>query len=218
MRPRQGLPSAGIAEAFQDGRAPSVVGPRVYFDDRIAPPGRALCQVSLEDLSPRVDPRIACAMILGIPAIAVIPLWRIIQAPRHPRALRTKRRTLPVYRRLGGLEPDAAPDGTQEPFGVRDETSYAIVLPYHAQVEAVRRYTLNDGDGKVYVEDRIYAVDRLYILGEFTSSEPGFDLEKAVPNKLLQWRADPRALLARFDANHDGHIDAQEDWKCACRR
>ncbi len=30
--------------------------------------------MSLEDLSPRVDPRIACAMILGIPAIAVIPL------------------------------------------------------------------------------------------------------------------------------------------------
>lgn len=32
-------------------------------------------------------------------------------------------------------------------------------------------------------------------------------------NKLLQWREDPRALLAQFDANRDGQIDAQEDWK-----
>ena len=117
------------------------------------------------------------------------------------------------YRRVGGTEPDAAADGTQEPFGVRDETGYAIVLPYHAYVEPVRRHTLNDGEGKVYVEDRIYAGDKLYILGEFTSSEPSFDLEKAVANKLLQWREDPRALLAQFDANRDGNIDAQEDWK-----
>ncbi len=114
------------------------------------------------------------------------------------------------YRRV---DADAASDGTQEPFAIRDETGYAIVLPYHAHVEAVRRHTLNDGAGNVFVEDRIYAGDRLYVLGEFTSSEPSFDLEKAVANKLLQWREDPRALLARFDANRDGQIDAQEDWK-----
>lgn len=118
------------------------------------------------------------------------------------------------YRRLDDLAPDAAgADGTQEPFGVRDETGFAIVLPYHAQVEAVRRYTWIGSDGKGYAEDRIYAGDRLYVLGEFTSSEPSFDLEKAVANKLLQWREDPGALLTRFDANRDGHIDAQEDWK-----
>ncbi len=117
------------------------------------------------------------------------------------------------YRRLGGMETEAASDGTQGPFGVRDETGYAIVLPYHAYVEAVRRHTLNDGEGRVYVEDRIYAGDKLYILGEFTSSEPSFDLEKAVANKLLQWREDPHALLAQFDTNRDGHIDTQEDWK-----
>jgi hypothetical protein len=117
------------------------------------------------------------------------------------------------HRRVGGMEADAAADGTQEPFGVRDETGYAIVLPYHAHVEPVRRHTLNDAEGGLYVEDRILAGDKLYILGEFTSSEPSFDLEKAVANKLLQWREDPRALLAQFDANRDGQIDAQEDWK-----
>ena len=116
------------------------------------------------------------------------------------------------YRRVGGMDLDAAADGTQEPFGVRDETGHAIVLPYHAYVEPVRRHTSNDAQGNVYVEDRILAGDKLYILGEFTSSEPSFDLEKAVANKLLQWREDPHALLAQFDANRDGHIDAQEDW------
>ena len=117
------------------------------------------------------------------------------------------------YRSLGDNKLEAAASGTEEPFGVRDESGYAIVLPYHAQVESAHRFTWKDDSGKAYMEDRIYAGDRLYILGEFTSSEPGFDLEKAVADKLLQWREDPRALLARFDEDHDARIDAREDWK-----
>jgi hypothetical protein len=31
---------------------------------------------------------------------------------------------------------------------------------------------------------------------------------------LREWKQDPRALLARFDANHDGKIDASE-WDAA---
>jgi hypothetical protein len=34
-----------------------------------------------------------------------------------------------------------------------------------------------------------------------------------VANKLLQWREDPGALLARFDTDRDGRIDGQQDWK-----
>jgi hypothetical protein len=117
------------------------------------------------------------------------------------------------YRSLGENKLASAAGGTQQPFGVRDETGYAVVLPYHAQVESVHRYRWRDDDGRAYAEDRIYAGDRLYILGEFTSSEPGFDLEKAVANRLLQWRGDPAALMVRFDTDHDGRIDAQEDWK-----
>ncbi|HTS54093.1 MAG TPA: hypothetical protein VMH26_12530 [Burkholderiales bacterium] len=116
------------------------------------------------------------------------------------------------YRSVSGTALDAAADGTQEPFGIRDESGTAVVLPYHALVEAAHRYTWQAGD-QTYAEDRIYAGDRLGVLGEFTSSEPSFDLEAAVANKLLQWREDPRALLARFDADHDGRIDAREDWK-----
>jgi hypothetical protein len=234
--------------------------------------------VSLEDFSssPRVDPRLAWAWIVGTPGIFVVPLvlpellsgallgtmdlsismawcsglgaaglyWfyygfsrqrgvadtptsRIAAAAQgyaelYGEAFRLQgvrelfaQNGVPClwYRRVGGMEPDAAADGTQGPFGVRDETGYAIVLPYHAYVEPVRRHKLHDEEGNVYVEDRILAGDKLYVLGEFTSSEPSFDLEKAVANKLLQWREDPRALLAQFDANHDGQIDAQEDGK-----
>jgi len=116
------------------------------------------------------------------------------------------------YRNAGEDILAASGAGTQQPFGIRDETGYAVVLPYHAFVEPVHRHTWRDDDGRAHAEDRIYTGDRLYILGEFTSSEPGYDLEKAVANQLLQWREDPRALLARFDTNHDGRLDAQEDW------
>jgi hypothetical protein len=44
------------------------------------------------------------------------------------------------YRNLGENKLEAAADGTQNPFGVRDESGYAVVLPYHAQVESVHRY------------------------------------------------------------------------------
>jgi len=117
------------------------------------------------------------------------------------------------YRSLGEDNLEANASGTQQPFGIRDESGYAVVLPYRAQVESVHRHRWKDDSGRAYAEDRIYAGDRLYIVGEFTSSEPGFDLEKAVADKLLQWREDPAGLLERFDTDHDGRIDAQEDWK-----
>jgi hypothetical protein len=54
-------------------------------------------------------------------------------------------------------------------------------------------------------------------LGNFTSSEPGFDPEEVVANKLLQWCQDRRTFLARFDLDHNGRIDAREDRKMRVR-
>ena len=40
------------------------------------------------------------------------------------------------------------------------------------------------------VKDRIYAGDRLFVLGEFTTSEPRFDLKTTVADNLFRWRAE----------------------------
>ena len=54
------------------------------------------------------------------------------------------------------------------------------------------------------------------MLGDLRSHSEGAttDLGAAVAAKLREWKQDPRALLARFDANHDGKIDASE-WEAA---
>jgi hypothetical protein len=54
------------------------------------------------------------------------------------------------------------------------------------------------------------------VLGDLRSHSEGAttDLGAAVAAKLREWKQDPRALLARFDSNHDGKIDAAE-WDAA---
>ncbi len=67
-----------------------------------------------------------------------------------------------------------------------------------------------------YTEHLLKPGDRLCVLGDLRSHSEGAttDLGAAVATKLREWKQDPRALLARFDANHDGKIDASE-WDAA---
>ena len=121
-----------------------------------------------------------------------------------------------LWYRGDGLTPESGADGTQNPFGIRDDTGYAVVLPYGAVIVALESHVWTDA-GTTHAEDRIYAGDRLFVVGEFTTSEPRFELETTVADKLFRWRANPRALLKQFDANRDGQIDSAEDWKMRMR-
>jgi hypothetical protein len=54
----------------------------------------------------------------------------------------------------------------------------------------------------------------LSVLGELRSHSETGDLDRATLEKLRAWKQDQAALLARFDTNHDGHLDGAE-WEAA---
>jgi hypothetical protein len=54
----------------------------------------------------------------------------------------------------------------------------------------------------------------LSVLGELRSHSETGDLDRATLEKLRAWKQDQAGLLARFDANHDGHLDGAE-WDAA---
>jgi hypothetical protein len=65
-----------------------------------------------------------------------------------------------------------------------------------------------------YVERLLRPGDRLSVLGELRSHSELVSTDAAAVALLRQWKQDQRALLARFDGNHDGRIDAAE-WEVA---
>jgi len=72
---------------------------------------------------------------------------------------------------------------------------------------------LHIGDWR-YTERLLSVGDRLSVMGELRSRSEMGSVEAAAAQKLRRWKQDQRTLLARFDANHDGHIDASE-WEAA---
>jgi hypothetical protein len=72
---------------------------------------------------------------------------------------------------------------------------------------------LSAGDWR-YTERLLSVNDRLSVLGELRSHSEVGNLESATAEKLKEWKRDQRGLLARFDTNHDGRIDATE-WEAA---
>lgn len=73
---------------------------------------------------------------------------------------------------------------------------------------------LFDFGGWRYTEKLIGVGDRLSVMGELRSRSEVGNLDAAVAEKLKHWKQDQRSLLARFDTNHDGRIDAAE-WEAA---
>jgi hypothetical protein len=63
-----------------------------------------------------------------------------------------------------------------------------------------------------YTERRLQPREHLYALGEFRSGGgvSAVDPDDAVAQLLHHWKQDQAKLLARFDTNHDGAIDAGE--------
>ncbi|MBV8909536.1 MAG: hypothetical protein JOZ89_02130 [Gammaproteobacteria bacterium] len=66
-----------------------------------------------------------------------------------------------------------------------------------------------------YTEKLLGVGQRVCVMGELRShSDTGANVEAAAAAKLHEWKSDQRALLARFDIDHDGRLDAAE-WEAA---
>jgi E3 Ubiquitin ligase len=61
-----------------------------------------------------------------------------------------------------------------------------------------------------YTESLLSAGDQLSVLGELRSHSEVGDPDGTAAGLLHQWKQDQHALLARFDKNHDGVLDAAE--------
>jgi len=65
-----------------------------------------------------------------------------------------------------------------------------------------------------YTERLIDVGAQVSVLGDLRSHSETGDLNRATLERLRAWKADQAALLQRFDANHDGRLDASE-WEAA---
>jgi hypothetical protein len=68
---------------------------------------------------------------------------------------------------------------------------------------------LQGGDFR-YTESLLSVGDKLSVLGELRSHSELVDPDGSAAGLLHQWKQDQPALLARFDKNHDGILDASE--------
>ena len=67
-----------------------------------------------------------------------------------------------------------------------------------------------------YTERLLGVGTPLCVMGELRSHSEVGDVNAATAQKLREWKQDQQALLARFDTNHDGSLDATE-WEAARR-
>ena len=65
-----------------------------------------------------------------------------------------------------------------------------------------------------YTERLLSVGDQLSVLGDLRSHSELGTFDSATAAKLREWKQNQKALLARFDTNHDGRIDAAE-WDTA---
>jgi hypothetical protein len=72
------------------------------------------------------------------------------------------------------------------------------------------------GDLYRYNEQLLHVGDQLSVTGELRSNSEIETGDAASVALLRQWKSDQTGLLARFDQNHDGKIDAGE-WEAARR-
>jgi hypothetical protein len=67
-----------------------------------------------------------------------------------------------------------------------------------------------------YTERLLGVGTPLCVMGELRSHSEVGDVNAATAQKLRDWKQDQQTLLARFDTNHDGRLDATE-WEAARR-
>lgn len=118
------------------------------------------------------------------------------------------------------------------PFSLRDADGECLVGPVGADVtptshetwygDSPRPACLPGLEGRGWSPEREYRYTervicpeaQLTVLGELRSHSAVESLEREVGKVVIGWKQDQAALLARFDRNHDGELDAGE-WEAA---
>ena len=119
-----------------------------------------------------------------------------------------------------------------EPFVLADQDSQCLVGPVHADVTPTAHNVwygnasrpmgppplestalLSAGPYR-YTERLLGVGAQLCVLGELRSHSETGDVSAATAAKLHEWKQDQKTLLARFDADHDGMLNAAE-WQAA---
>jgi hypothetical protein len=98
---------------------------------------------------------------------------------------------------------------------VDDDGSRCLVGPVSAEITPSTRKVWYGSEGGWRYTERLLGVgERLCVMGELRSHSELGDVNVATGAKLHEWKQDQRSLLARFDVNHDGKLDAAE-WEAA---
>lgn len=99
-------------------------------------------------------------------------------------------------------------------FALADENDLqCLVGPVNAEVTPTASRVWHE-NGFRYQEEVIELGAELCVLGELRSRSEFGDVNVATAEKLKQWKQDQKSLLARFDTDHNGRIDADE-WEAA---
>ncbi len=103
-------------------------------------------------------------------------------------------------------------------FNLDDGTGQCIVNPQGAEVIYFEARTWRKNDHR-YVEEYLPVNKPLYVIGQLDTLKDVPDeaaLNRAVGNKLTDWKKRPQQLLNRYDQNQNGQID-MEEWELARR-
>jgi hypothetical protein len=109
-----------------------------------------------------------------------------------------------------------ATDESIASFQLDDGTGICVVDPEGAEILAVRKQVMEDGDYR-YTLWTLIERDEIQVVGALkTDSTSHVDaaVSQAVGDLLAQWKEDRPRLLKRFDLNEDGEIDMRE-WELA---
>lgn len=111
------------------------------------------------------------------------------------------------YRQTTTLQSDGG-------FLIDDGTGECFIDPDDADIHVAEKEVGEDQYHR-YTAWMIYEGDPLYVVGEFVSvRDAHIDIKTALAQKLNEMKRDQTTLLARFDRNGDGRIDASE-WEHA---
>lgn len=101
---------------------------------------------------------------------------------------------------------------SDDTFLLEDGTGECVIDPDDAEVLSVHATSWRAGNCH-YRARYLMSGDRLYALGDLRTlraSDDTFDRKGDLAVLLREWKLNKAALLAKFDADGDGHIDVQE--------
>jgi hypothetical protein len=108
---------------------------------------------------------------------------------------------------------------SDQSFLINDGSGSCVIDPKGAEVQSSAVKTWTEGPYR-YIEWLLLPDSDIYATGEFKTvggNNSEFDLEGEVSRWLTELKQDHAKLLARFDLNQDGEIDAME-WELARRQ